>query len=376
MRRRPFLGLAAAVGNGLAGCVGAADTVGEPTETGDAGRPGGDVELPVPRDALERGAPRDAIPAIVDPVFDEDWSGVALEARTEFGVREITPRLRDGEVVLGVERAGQARAYPLRLLAHHEAVNDHLGGPLLVTYCPLCHSGVSAVRRVDGEPAIFGVSGLLYRDDLVMYDRATGSLWSQLLATAIRGERTGDRLALLPTTMTSWGEWRTAHRETVVLRPPPESGTVVKRTTLRDYTVNPYAGYDDLARTGTPGHGRLEPKTEVVGVAHGEVARAYPRPALEHEGVVEDVVDGLPVVATVGADGTLAAYVRTVDGGPRRFEPAGATHLRAAGSRWHRTTGAAVDGPHRGRSLERANQVTPLFWFAWLQFHPDSELYG
>jgi hypothetical protein len=137
MRRRRDLGLAAGVAGGLAGCTSVVEPgdVG-PAEGRDEHRDGGngeddadgtrglDVDLPVSREELQRGAPRDAIPAIVDPVFGTDWSGVSLEARTEFGIREITPRLRDGEFVVGVVRDGGIRAYPLRGLNHHEVVND------------------------------------------------------------------------------------------------------------------------------------------------------------------------------------------------------------------------------------------------------------
>ena len=51
-------------------------------------------------------------------------------------------------------------------------------------------------------------------------------------------------------------------------------------------------------------------------------------------------------------------------------------HLTAGGSRWTRTTGRAVDGPYEGTRLTQANAVSSLFWFAWLDIHPDTELYG
>jgi hypothetical protein len=183
-----------------------------------------DVDLPVPESELARGADRDTIPAITDPVFAPDWSG-------------IDPALVDESLVIGVERDGVARAYPLKLLNWHEVVNDDLGGPLVVTYCPLCASGVVADRTVDGETLAFGgsgstatgaskevvtsfgVSGLLWRADLVMYDETTGSLWSQLLATAIRGELTGTDLALYPSAVTTWGQWRESHPDAEVILP-------------------------------------------------------------------------------------------------------------------------------------------------------------
>jgi len=379
MRRRSYLRLAT-VGlvGGVAGCTDGTEEGADPPSEGGAvaTSDGGDPELPVTREEMFRGAPKDAIPAIVDPVFDEDWSGLTVDADDVRGSSDLEPRLQDDDEVVGVARNGEARAYPLSVLNWHEVVNDDFGEPLLVTYCPLCGSAVTAVRRADGEETIFGVSGLLWRNDLVMYDEATGSLWSQIIATAVNGELTGEELELVPSTLTTWGDWRSDHPETVVLRPPPESGTVAGGG-ARNYTRDPYEGYEETERIGIAGNfedDRLHPKTEVLGVAHGDVARAYPTETVREEDVINDEVDGLPVVVTAVGE-TPVAYVREVDGGAVEFSADGDRHLAAAGSRWRRSTGDAVDGPHEGARLEQANDVSPQFWFAWLDFHPDSELY-
>lgn len=344
MRRRRYLRVSAAGLAGLlAGCLGRFrdDAFTPSTANGDLASGGyGALELPVPRSAMQRGASKDAIPAIIDPEFGIDWDGVTAEAN-EFGqVIEVEPRLRDDDEVVGIVRDGEARAYPLRVLNWHEIVNDDFDGPLLVTYCPLCGSAVSASRRVDGTVTDFGVSGLLWRNDLVMYDEATESLWSQILATAINGERTGDTLDLVPSTLTTLGKWRADHPNTLVLRPPPESGTITTGSGARDYTLNPYAGYESSARVGIGGQfddDRLHPKTEVIGIAHGDVARAYPTEDVATAGVINDTVDGLPVVVTV-VEETPVAYVRRVDGSVFEFESSDRVHLRAGGSRWRRAT--------------------------------------
>ena len=372
MERRRLLALVGGLSAGLAGCTR------QGSGGGDSPTPGsGQPDLPVPESDLVRGAPRDAIPAITDPVFGTDWSGVKAEARGPTGQAYTTrPRLSDDSPVVGVERDGEARAYPLAVLNWHEAVNDEFGGPLLVTYCPLCGSAVVAERTVAGDPVVFGVSGLLYRQDLVLYDRPTDSLWSQLLATAIRGPRTGDRLSLVPSSLTTWGAWREAHPDSRVLRPPPESDTVAGRVT-RNYGTDPYVGYRNTEDVGVSdeafGDDRLHPKTRVLGVEREGTARAYPRPAVVEAGVVEDRVGDLPVVVTAGPDGTLAAYDRRVDGRVLSFAPAQDGTLRAGGSRWDRLTGRALEGPLESERLAPVGKV--LFWFAWLEFHPESELW-
>jgi hypothetical protein len=247
-----------------------------------------------------------------------------------------------------------------------------------VTYCPLCASGVVADRTVEGEALTFGVSGLLWRADLVMYDEATGSLWSQLLAKAIRGELTGTDLALYPSTTTTWGQYREAHPDAEVLLPPPDSNTVRGRLNI-SYQRNPYLGYESSRRVGvgqTEGiDDRLHPKTRVIGVAHDGVARAYTLETLAKEGVVNDTVGGLPVVVAI-AGTTMVAYVRRTGGRTLSFERDDDDVLVGGGSRWDVVSGRAFDGPFEGRTLEPANARSPMFWFAWADFYPDTDIYG
>lgn len=389
---RTTLGVAAAL---LAGCTGEeSDPTDAPTGTAtssppssrtETGTPSYDGEedwLPVPEDELRRGAGRDAIPAITYPVFAEDWSGLTLEYHDRrFGeMRRIEPRLDPDDRVVGVSRDGDARAYPLRVLEWHEVVNDDFGGPLLVTYCPLCGSGVVAERTVEGEETIFGVSGLLYQSNLVMYDRATDSLWSQIEAIAIRGPQTGTRMDLVGSTLTTWGSWQRSHPDTVVLLPPPESSTVHGTGQTRDYTITPYDWYADDDRVGLGREDyddRLHPKTMVVGVEHDGVAVGYPLPEVNAEGgLVEDSVAGLPVVVVATPDDSLVAYDRRIDGEALTFELLDGNRMQAGGSTWDVLTGEALDGPHEGTTLDRANDRSPLFWFSWADLYPDSEIYG
>lgn len=322
------------------------------------------VSLPVPEAELSRGASKNGIPAITEPAFDTDYD-------------EVKTTLDDSTRVVGVEHAGEARAYPLKVLTFHEIVNDDFGGPLLVTYCPLCASAVVADRTVDGSSTVFAVSGLLWNSDLVMYDVETESLWSQVLATAIRGERVGTQLTLRPSTTTTWGRWTDSHPDSRVLLPAPESTTITS-SGAEFYDRNPYVGYDTSPRVGIGQNeevdDRLHPKTQVLGVAHGGVARAYTWYLVWRDGLVTDTVGRLPVVVAALDDGTMSAFVRRVDGEGVRFHRAG-PNLSAAGSEWDIVTGRAVSGPHEGTTLERANDRSAMFWFAWAEFYPETEIY-
>jgi hypothetical protein len=194
------------------------------------------------------------IRAIVDPAYADDWAGVEIPEQYRLGF-EVGDGLTDDSFVIGVTGAGggRARAYPLSVVWWHEVVNDTLDRPLLVTYCPICQSGMVAERRVAGAETTFGVTGQLWQapriyaesakvedrvfgasatdgdvearnsGNLVLFDERTRSYWSQFLARAICGEREGDRLTIVPSTVTTWGEWRTDHPETDALLPPPHS---------------------------------------------------------------------------------------------------------------------------------------------------------
>lgn len=377
MRRRDLLASLGIAGiGGLAGCQGTEGSAAQPRTPTPTVEPRsvttefGDVTLPVNGSEIETRLPKDAIRAIAEGRFGDDWSDWSVVP--EEHRPEAFPTLDDRAPVVGVERDGEARAYPMRILDHHEVVNDRFGGPLLVTYCPLCGSAVAAVREVRGEVTSFGVSGKLWRNDLVLYDDATGSLWSQLLAMAIRGPATGETLELVPASLSTWGEWREAHPDTRVLLPPPGSVTVAGRDSSVDYGDSKYHFEGE---TQVVGYDAAAGYTLVVGVVHGGEAVAYPFPAVRKARVVNDRVGGLPVVVATTPGGSLVAYDRTVDGEILRFSVADDRHLRAGGSRWERTTGRAVDGPHEGTRLARANERSPLFRRAWKDFHPRSKIW-
>jgi hypothetical protein len=319
---------------------------------------------------MHSALPRDRIPAIVDPAFGPDWGDLDAPNGT------ARPLLPADAPVVGVERDGQARAYPLRILDWHEVVNDDLGGPLLVSYCVLCGSAVVAERRVSGQRPVFGVSGYLWRDDLVLYDSVSASLWSQILATAVNGPLTGEQLSLVPASLTTWGAFQRANPGGEVLLPPPHSNTVAGPERTFDYFDPKYSYGDEDQLIGYDAGGGLESRTLVVGIEHEGTATAYPFGAVREAGVVNDRVGDLPVVVTHTPADSMAAYVRRIDGETVTFEPDGNRFVTAAGSRWERETGRAVGGDAAGARLETATERSPMFWLGWSNFHPETAVYG
>jgi len=303
----------------------------------------------------------DAVQAIDRPAF---WS--AREADAHYGAEER---------VVGVAVGGEARAYSLSVLGHHEIVNDTVAGtPIVVAWSPLCFAA-AVYRRptVDGRELDFGVSGKLLRNGLVLYDRQSSSLWSQMLGQAVWGALAGWSLDAVPSVVTTWSTWRTLHPATVAL---------VKTTADPD----PYSGYYHGPQVGARGalfpDDRLAAKALVTGAVVGGSPVAYPHDVLAALGAVNDEVAGVPLVMAHDA----------VTGASLLFEWPGHGHAPSlsldtvaggglvlrderSGVRWSGWTGEVLSGAPAQARLPRL-PATTTFWFAWKDHHPDTRLYA
>jgi hypothetical protein len=318
------------------------------------------------------GPPPDGIPPIDDPVFES--------------VEDADDWLEPQSPVLVIDLGGDARAYPLAILMFHEIVNDVVNDrPVLVTYCPLCNSGLAFERTLDGEVLSFGTSGRLWNSNLVMYDRGTRSLWSQFTGEAIVGTRLGDTLERLSLQIVSWQQFLNDWAD----------GQVLSRDTghNRDYGRNPYTGYDTSSRPflfdGDTG-GPLPQMERVVATGGDDDPAAYPLAALQDVRVVHDRVSGDPVVVwwtpgtasaldrasiDAGADvGATGVFRRSVGGQELNFTPGGDDRFTDAetGSSWT-VLGIAVDGPLAGTQLERIPH-DDTFWFVQFAFRPETRV--
>ena len=227
-------------------------------------------------------------------------------------------------------------------------------------------------REIDGQEFTFGVSGKLIRNVLVMYDRQTNSLWSQLLGEAVQGDMIGTKLEFLPAWMTTWEAWQALHPDTLALDKGGRRGS-------RDVYDSYYASGEAGVIGETFADDRLETKQFVVGVEIGGTAVAYPFSILNDKPVVNDNITGQPVLVVFDADSAAGVtYSRQVDGQTLTFLTAGAPRTitdAETGSTWDIFSGEAIAGPLTGHSLERLKS-TVVFWFGWKDFHPDTAVYG
>jgi hypothetical protein len=148
-----------------------------------------------PDKIVSGGPPKDGIPSIDNPKY------VTVEEADEW--------IQDNELVLAIIYKDVKRVYPLQIMVWHEIVNDNIAGdPVLITYCPLCGSGIAYERKINGEEVEFGTSGKLYNSNLVMYDRKTNSYWTQIDGLAIVGELTGMKLTPISLDTVVWRDWK------------------------------------------------------------------------------------------------------------------------------------------------------------------------
>ena len=169
---------------------------------------------------MDPGAPR-----LID-AREVLWGGVevdgipALEFPTQVSAQDAAAWINDSDPVIGVAINGDVRAYPIRIIAWHEMVNDTVGGlPVSLAYCTLCGAPILYDGRAGDAVYRFGTSGLLYRSNKLMYDRTTETLWNQFSGEPVWGPLAGRgiRLTPLPAVHTTWGEWRRAHPGSTVL---------------------------------------------------------------------------------------------------------------------------------------------------------------
>ena len=265
--------------------------------------------------------PRDAIPPLDSPKYE-----TKLEAEKW---------LQGDDIVLGVEFANDARAYPIKIMNWHEIVNETIGGQeVVITYCPLCNSGIVFNRYLGTQLLSFGNTGALYESAMVMYDRETESYWYQINGEALTGPLKGERLSVLPSTMALWKDWRDAHGDTKVL----SLDTGYKRNYLSD----PYRAYGSPnSQPGFPvsiQDDRLLPKDQVVGVTIDGVAKAYPVKIVQRRNI-RDVINGQEIEIR-GDDTGHSAQVFFIKDGKRIQAPSSST-----------------------------------FWFAWFAGYPNTLIY-
>jgi len=277
--------------------------------------------ISVPKSTLiHSGLSRDKIPPLNDPA-------TIPGAQQSF--------LAPDDRIVGVVVKDKVRAYPLKMLAYHQVINDQLAGvPVAVTYCPLTDAAMVFERRKDEETSFnFAASGILYNSNLLMFETeaATPSLWSQLSSRAIAGPHNGRALKVVSSEVATWRDWLKRYGSTWLIS---------DRTPYTQwYNTAPYASYYRSAKPAfaiEPTSDKRPPKDRVLGVWTDQGAEAFPLSELAGRDA--------PVTHRIG-DRTFTV----------RFDRA-------------ENTARIIDA-------DEGVQAAPMFWYAWYGFHADTEVF-
>ncbi len=356
-------------------CLAAALTCGgcgDGSPTDGAPRPSEPLACDLPTQFLiDSGLGRGGIPTLQNPEF------VPVDPNPQ------NAYLLPDDRVIGVMIDGEPVAVPHNVLWYHEIVNLDRGSErIAVTYCPVTGSSLAFDRgTIAGQE--LGITGLLFMNNLVMYNRGDPeSLWPQMWGEARCKAQLGRTLERVPVVEMTWQAWRELY---------PRSTVVSSDANIsRNYTLNPYGTYEQddqfLYAAMPPIDPRRPPKERVIGLPStaGDAGVALPFSELEASptswATVELSWNGQRVVvlwADVPRGGGVFRAVHPVSGAPLSFRTTttGGIQDTTTGTRWS-ITGEAVAGPLVGERLEAVGEAYVAFWGAWAAFHPNTRLWA
>jgi len=325
-----------------------------PDDTGSS-----DWLIPV-SEVVDGGPGKDGIPSIDTPKFvsvsDSDLSF-----------------LKESDLVVGVLNNGLARAYPHPILDWHEAVNDKLNDkPVLVSYCPLTGTAFGWKGIAGGNSSTFGVSGLLYNANLILYDRNTDSHWSQLGLECVNGPLIRDVPELIDVVETNWGTWKALYPNSEVLS--------IDTGFSRSYGNYPYGNYktdhEFFIFSVSPRNNSLPNKERVYAIINDGKSKVYQFEKFKNGRIVVENFNGTTYLI-VGDENIINSFVlesTTVDlSFEYVFNNSEAFFKDNEGNKWS-VFGTAIEGPRAGQVLKSTKSVVS-YWFAIAAFYPSPEIY-
>ncbi len=342
-------------------CQDEVTTIPSPGNT-NTGSPGTNNGWAISENEVFDGGPgKDGIPSIDDPKFAPTSS---------------INYMADNDLILAINVNGEIRGYTHPVLDWHEIVNDVVGGvELAITYCPLTGTGSAWNRRINNEVTTFGVSGLLYRNNLIPYDRKTDSNWSQIRLDCVQGPLRDTEIETTPMIEMPWRTWKKMF--------PNEQVLTASTGFNRSYGVYPYGSYrtnhNQLLFPVGDDDDRLPRKERVLGLIVGGDARVYTFGAVS-DGVTvrRDQFRGKSVVL-IGSksDNFMIAYHVPDHLSSLQFEglpifEGGVIMQDDQGNQWD-VFGIARSGPNAGEALEKLD-ICIGYWFSFGAFY-DPEIF-
>ena len=321
----------------------------------------------IPASQIADGGPgKDSIPALEKPDF--------------IPVSQASYLNNDSRVLV-LKSGLTVKIYPHSILNWHEIVNDEIGQEnVSITYCPLTGSGIGyeSLVRQGGKFAksTFGVSGLLYNNNLILYDRLTDSYWSQMRMQCVGGELKGDYPNFIHLLETGFGAVKDLYPDAQVLSNITNvyNPSQYKRYPYGDYRTN----HDNIIFLLNPDDRRLNRKERVLGVLEYYTKRVYQfKHFASGTAVINDEIDGSPIVIAGSSDHDFIAAFERPDSSAvlQKTSEALPAVMEDSDGNVYNFFGEAVKGPLKGTKLKALKSFT-AYWFSFGAFYPGIEIYG
>ncbi len=272
-------------------------------------------------------------------------------------------KVKPDKLVLGIERNGEAAAYPIQYLGYHHQVLDTVGGePVMVTYCTVCRSGRVFSPVVNGRREQFRLVGMDHFNAM-FEDAGTKTWWRQATGEAVAGPLKGAQLPEWPTTQTSLRAWLKLHPDSRIMQADRLFADEYKG--MASYDIGLKRG--KLTTTDTLS---WNDKSWVVGIlVNKTAAKAYDWNRLKKERIIHDVVGKQPVLIALAKDNkSFFAFLRP-DASAVFSQKNDSLHL---GEKTWNLLGLAANPAYA--NLPRINAYQE-FWHSWRTFHPGTERY-
>ena len=315
----------------------------------------GDNNWSIPIAEVKDGGPgKDGIPSIDNPKF--------------LNVNQID-FLSDDDLIVGAINGNVVKGYPHPILDWHEIVNDEA---VTLNYCPLTGTAFGWKSETNGTKTTFGVSGLLYNANLILYDRNTDSNWSQIKLECVNGELIGDKPELINVIETNWKTWKTLY---------PNSKVLSKDTGFsRNYNNYPYGPYKTnntyFIFQPTILNSALPNKERIYAIISENESKVYQFASFTKGNVIKDAFKGTEYLV-VGNENIIKAFELKGEHSNLTFSydfNNSETFFKDdEGNKWS-VFGEAIEGSRIGETLTPAKSVIS-YWFAIAAFYPNPEIY-
>ena len=263
-------------------------------------------------------------------------------------------------LVIGVERNGFAKAYPIQFLGYHHQVLDSLNGqPIMVTYCTVCRTGRVYEPKVNDRMENFRLVGMDHFNAM-FEDATTKSWWRQESGEAIAGKLKGERLPEILSTQTSLHQWLQLHPNSLIMQPnESESADYVSENYENGKSSGGLTGTDSLS---------WKDKSWVIGVKINHQSKAYDWNKLISQRIIHDNIGNIPVLLVLSSDNkSFFAFERASNIVKFRLQ----NDTLFNNNQCYKVDGTAIENTP---SLKRLSAYQE-FWHSWRTFNPDTKVY-